>query len=291
MNTLKSVYISTDQCCILFDSMVGSVLSYASEIWGFHRARDIELIFNRFCRFLVKVGKNVPIIFLCGELGHLPMYVSRRIRILKYWFHILLKKPSVVYDVYMLLYKDVINGKTNWVSYVRDLLSNLGLNFLWISQDVTNVVFDIVKKRITDQYLQEWSTSLCDCEKLCMYRRIKTDFCLENYLNFFCDVRLLTKLRSGTLQLNIEVGRYTNTPRELRLCLCCNMNVVEDEYHFVLVCPVYRPVRSHYLPKYFCSWPNIYKLDQLLKAVNKTVTIKLCNYIKAAWKMRCQILT
>jgi hypothetical protein len=60
MNSLKSVYISTEQQCMLFDSMVGSVLSYASEIWGFHRVHDIEVIHNRFCRFVLKIGKNVP---------------------------------------------------------------------------------------------------------------------------------------------------------------------------------------------------------------------------------------
>jgi hypothetical protein len=59
---------------MLFDSMVGSVLSYASEIWDFHRAHDIEVIHNRFCRFVLKIGKNVPTAFLYGELGHLPMY-------------------------------------------------------------------------------------------------------------------------------------------------------------------------------------------------------------------------
>ena len=63
---------------------------------------------------------------------------------------------------------------------------------------------------------------------------------------------LLIKLRSGTLKLNIELGRYNNTPRESRLFLCCNMNVVENEYHFVLVCPAYRSVHTHFLPTYYC---------------------------------------
>jgi hypothetical protein len=31
------------------------------------------------------------------------------------------------------------------------------------------------------------------------------------------NVYLLAKLRSGTLQLNIELGRYNNAPRESRL--------------------------------------------------------------------------
>ena len=114
---------------------------------------------------------------------------------------------------------------------------------------------------------------------------------MRNILIFFSNVYLLTKLRSGTLKLNIELGRYNNTPRESRLCLCCNMNVVENEYHFVLVCPAYRSVRTHFLPTYYCSWPNIYKLEHLLKAANKNLTIKLYNYLKTAWKIRCHIIS
>jgi hypothetical protein len=63
------------------DIMVGSVLSYASEIWGFHLAHDIGVIHNRLCRFALKIGQNVPTAFLYGELGHMPMYISRRFRI------------------------------------------------------------------------------------------------------------------------------------------------------------------------------------------------------------------
>jgi hypothetical protein len=47
------------------------------------------------------------------------------------------------------------------------------------------------------------------------------------------------------------------------------MNVVENQYHFVLVCPAYRSVRTHFLQTYHCSWPNVYKLEHLLKAANK----------------------
>jgi hypothetical protein len=69
MNSLKSVYISTEQQCMLFDSMVGSVLSYASEIWGFHRAHDIEVIHNRFCRFVFKIVKMYLLLFCMVNLA------------------------------------------------------------------------------------------------------------------------------------------------------------------------------------------------------------------------------
>jgi hypothetical protein len=84
-----------------------------------------------------------------------------------------LYKSKVVYDAYKLLYNDVNNGKTNWFSNVRDLLFSLGLNYAWISQDASSVSFDFVKQRIIDQFVQQWSTSVDDCEKNCIYRNIK----------------------------------------------------------------------------------------------------------------------
>ena len=53
----------------------------------------------------------------------------------------------------------------------------------------------------------------------------------------------IAKLRSGTLPLNIELGRYTNVPKEQRTCKMCNYNVIEDELHFMFKCPKYLTLR------------------------------------------------
>ena len=44
----------------------------------------------------------------------------------------------------------------------------------------------------------------------------------------------LTKLRVSAHDLNIETGRYTDLPRNKRLCNVCNL--LEDEYHFLDDC-------------------------------------------------------
>ena len=87
--------------------------------------------------------------------------------------------------------------------------------------------------------------------------------------------------------MNVETGRYQNIVRENRTYLSCNMNVLEDEYHFVLVCPTYRSFRSLYLPRYYCAWPKLYKL---LKACDKNLKIKYCRYLNSAWKLRLEII-
>jgi len=55
---------------------------------------------------------------------------------------------------------------------------------------------------------------------------------------------------------------------------------INNDIPFVLVCHAYRSVRTHFLPTYYCLWPNIYKLEHLLKAANKNLTMKLYNYLK-----------
>ena len=53
----------------LFDSLVGSVLGYSSEVWGFHGGPDIERIHTQFCRSLLGVKKSTNLAALYCELG------------------------------------------------------------------------------------------------------------------------------------------------------------------------------------------------------------------------------
>lgn len=44
----------------------------------------------------------------------------------------------------------------------------------------------------------------------------------------------------------VERGRHTSpiTPLENRLCKCCDLNKIEDEYHFVMECSLYNSQRN-----------------------------------------------
>ena len=60
--------------------------------------------------------------------------------------------------------------------------------------------------------------------------------------------------------LAIERGRYENTPRDERICKNCNLNMVENEYHFLLVCPMYRDLRRKYSKMYYCQLQTLMTL-------------------------------
>ena len=57
---------------------------------------------------------------------------------------------------------------------------------------------------------------------------------------------LISKLRSGTLPIVVETGRYTNIPENLRLCRSCNCNSIENELHFVFQCDRYNDIREQH---------------------------------------------
>ena len=103
--------------------------------------------------------------------------------------------------------------------------------------------------------------------KLRTYRLFKSDICFEPYLANVFDVRkraMLFKFRAGVAPLRIETGRYelravlasdannkkarkkyTHLHANERICWCCGSCAgdvtadVEDEFHFLCMCPTY----------------------------------------------------
>ena len=89
MHKLFSIFNSyefkTNEKCRLFDSLVSSVLNYASEVWGYNDGKDIEVIHTKFLRKVLCVNKSTNLIGLYGELGRIPLYVMRKVTLVRYW--------------------------------------------------------------------------------------------------------------------------------------------------------------------------------------------------------------
>ena len=49
---------------------------------------------------------------------------------------------------------------------------------------------------------------------------------------------------------------------------------IEDEYHFLVECPLYKELREQYLPKYYWKRPSVYKVIELLTNENKNLVKK-----------------
>ena len=260
LNSLfDSIQIDIPEKLKLFDSMISPILNYSSSVWGFHKAPDIERVHLKFLKQLLKVKQKTANAAIYGELGRVPMQVIRKTRILKFWFNIVKNPDSLQFKLFNL--KDQSGNQINaWAKQVKQVIDNLGFSYLWMNDNVTQLQLDSMIRSIYDQFYQQWFSDLRKSSKLETYCLIKTNFERESYLEQVTTIKhrtALAKFRCSSHMLLIEEGRYRNIPREQRLCSKCNMTEIETEYHFLLVCPYYREIRTN-------IYPNITVTGQVL---------------------------
>ena len=110
-----------------------------------------------------------------------------------------------------------------------------------------NKPFLYIRSTLSDTFHQNaFETINNGKSKLRTYAIFKKDIGFEKYLsNIKNPTRrgILSKFRLSNHKLMIEVGRYTNIPKEMRFCNFCP-NMVETEAHFLFYCIAYKPIRA-----------------------------------------------
>ena len=67
---------------------------YACEVWGFENIQLTENLKNEFLRHITNSKKSTPIYMLYAELGHKPIAISIKNRMIGYWLNIINSKNS-----------------------------------------------------------------------------------------------------------------------------------------------------------------------------------------------------
>jgi hypothetical protein len=170
------------------------------------------------------------------------------------------------------------NGKDNWVSKVRSILSQCGFYFVWLQQGVGNETYFLkqFKSRLQDMYRQEWHSNIFESDRYELFRTFKTDFTAELYvtdIDVYCFRVALSQLRFGVLPINNNMQRYSDNP-VLKNCPFCS-NVVENEEHFLYVCPLYTDLRDRFLSNRPHSISDILRWKD---AVNVRALAKFVHY-------------
>ena len=81
-------------------------------------------------------------------------------------------------------------------------------------------------------------------------------------------------------------GRHIRNSRQERTCKLCPINAIENEFHFLLVCPFYWELRQKYLKPFYCRWPTLNKFDKIMSSTNKNEILSLSKYLYFATKLR-----
>jgi hypothetical protein len=282
----------------LFDSYVLSILNYNCEVWGFLKAENIERVQKKFCKWLLNVKKTTNTLSLYSECGRFPLYIERHIRIIKYWL-----KLNTFKSENCILYHIVKNQRyciehnqnvSNWTYKVRKLLQESGFEEIWLFPESVNINMFIpeLRLRLRDIYIQNWRTDMNSCTSLYIYREIKLLYVKSAYLEILDSKKYrnaIAKLRLGSHNLAIETGRHRQVDRTQRKCNMCNLNDLEDEFHFVLKCPFYSNLRQQFISSYYSRHPSVFKFISLINSDRKSVLIKLAKYCIQAFEIRNEV--
>ena len=82
------------------------------------------------------------------------------------------------------------------------------------------------------------------------------------------------------LPVEIQSWDILYKPRELRLCLLCDLQAIGDEFHYVLKCPIFDELRKMYIPSECIDNPTIEKFVKLICTNEKDILLKVATFIK-----------
>ena len=159
----------------------------------------------------------------------------------------------------------------------KTFTTHLDFNDAWLQQSVGNInrLIQTFKQRLKDIYIQTWHTQIESSTRANSYK-LFCDFNFKPYLNCVTVKKYrfaFSRLRVSSHRLAIESGRWHKAniiPLNERKCQYCNK--LEDEFHFVLECPLYNDFRKNLIKRYYWNNPNILKFVSLLTTENKKET-------------------
>jgi len=162
-------------------------------------------------------------------------------------------------------------NKSNEAKFFK-LLRKMDIDFSLTGGNSKQSVKDFIKAVDSHEQL-EWYSQLWNDKgnevngnKLRLYRLHKERINPEFYVlqSMSKDHRkAIAKLRSGTMALYVETGRYNKTPLQQRICTYCESGSIEDEKHFLLNCELYNDIRYDLLKEMCNIQPDFITHDYL----------------------------
>ena len=194
------------------------------------------------------------------------------------------------------LLRYMIDRNYGWFKRVNRIFLELDLDIF--SNVIACISVANIIERLTQRDSDNWKLNVSSKPKLRTYALFKHDLKTELYVKSLLPKykrSILCQFRSGVLPLSIETGRYRNVPACERFCEICNSGVIEDETHFLCMCPMFRELKDElYLNVKYLD-PSIL-LDQLTDSEKLIMLMEdrfikcTANFIFDAWTIRQNIM-
>ncbi len=191
-----------------------------------------------------------------AELGFYPLKIEIQKRCVQFWHHLHQSDPDSTQ------YKALLANETSAKSHP---LNTLAHQLVHKTQLLTDYSFNPKTIKDIDTSLKDTHDESLKIQfdlqnKLQCYRT--TTFANYLLIKPFKERQILSKYRLSDHDLEIERGRHrqTWTEREQWICRHCDLQQIEDEKHFLMMCPKYLNVRETFLPRFEALIPSFTEL-------------------------------
>ena len=234
----------------LYDAVVQPVMNYSAAILGMNKYSKCDTIQNRAIHTILGVGRVTPTAAMYGDLDWVLPYIKQRGEVIKFWFRVSKMSENRLTKKIFHHDQELANrGRVSHGHEVKLILESAGLD-IWETQGANSDRNHIVKS-VHDSDIASFQDKLrsdsASMSRLNLYNNINNGFALKDYITLVNSRKhrsLLAKSRMGTFPVREETGRYRGVARDERLCIYCDMEMVEDIIHVVRHCPRYNEIRT-----------------------------------------------
>ena len=229
----------------MFDTHILPILEYNSELW--FQVKQVELLEKvqmQYLRNMLGVRCQTSTLAILADTGRFPLHVRQQVSAVKYYNRIKSESCPLLlrkcYDIQTRLHQD---GRSCWLSRLHKATNTLNIDTV----SCTKLLLSLYERAHNDILSGINDSNLNP--KLRTYKIFKTDIRLEPYLDHYLPKTLycnIARFRLSSHNLKIELGRHKRpyVPASERLCEKCNLNLVEDEHHCLMVCPKWNDNRN-----------------------------------------------
>lgn len=282
----------------VFDTQIQPVVQYGSEIWGLDRnaAKECESVHLLGLKKFLGVRMKTPNDLVYGDTNRYPIYINSSVNCIRYWLKLLrmdiVRLPRKAYNM---LYDLDMKGKCNWVSNIRMCLCENGFGDVWLFQSVgeEKTFLKAFRQRLVDCRWQNWETHIHTSERFGTYKMFSSTHLVKQYLAINIDKHLrfiLSRFRFGISEIRVHATRYQNIPLVDLLCPLCKESI-EDEMHFVLICPVLSNIRKTFIPEKYYLRPCLFRMCLLMSSENANIVRNVAMYLFKAFQLRKIIIS
>ena len=245
---------------------------------------------RRAIRYFLGVHRFAPNHAIEGDMGWLPSNICQYLEMFNYWNRL------VTLPVHRLTRKvfdwDYNLGLQNWSSDIRELFAICDRINIFENREICDL--RCMQTLLMNIEVENWDVARHNKDKLRTYNIFKWNYGCEEYVYTNLNRKIRSRIaqfRSGTLPLNIEVGRFRNIPVENRTCFSC-LDKVEDEFHLLCECPVYNDIRVQLFQNISSLNPVFLNLDSFDKfiAICNAYQIDLGKFLVKAMDRRKDLL-